>query len=472
MQPFRLTNEPGGLGLSCTYAGLSLAGVPLLQKTKVGFAPRPASEVASLIKAAYGAEGDPIRLESSLGAIARALNSGDFARAAIAAVLTRTPELGPEAAARLAKADEELAKYSPDEPRDWHGRWTDGESVGEVNITAPEGAPGQGVHLIGPRFSDPQQDAADRNASPTAAAFSDGDDEGDDDESREPNSPEQEFEQKYDDLGPVDFAKLVIQFGDRLGREGKDLSPEEKELALAEYSFLQDRLSFWLGYEYKPAIAQANLLSAAFTLFQGAVSAGIAGPGRLPNSMVAVAGAAMAFDSAPPRIRPATKPTIEDTPAPQGITSKDVEGLGGTVDNSEVEIDWSKGIKDQGDPFEIYYGEQNPGATRLLPGSKAFDYFDERTGEAVSAKTLNTLSAYYARDPENVYNALSKYIGAVENYSKPRGLTDVDPALIQSKTIHLAIPEYTSPAQWRYLFKAIRYARERGVSFVITRIRE
>jgi hypothetical protein len=76
MRTYRLTNEPGELGLSCTPAGLSLAGVPLLEKTREGFAPRPAPDIASLIQAAFGAGGDPTRLESSLGVIARALNGG------------------------------------------------------------------------------------------------------------------------------------------------------------------------------------------------------------------------------------------------------------------------------------------------------------------------------------------------------------------------------------------------------------
>jgi hypothetical protein len=55
---FRLTNEPGGLGLSCTSAGVSLAGVPLLHSTRARFVPRPAAEIATLLKAAYGADGD------------------------------------------------------------------------------------------------------------------------------------------------------------------------------------------------------------------------------------------------------------------------------------------------------------------------------------------------------------------------------------------------------------------------------
>lgn len=116
---FRLTNEPGGMGLNCGPAGVSLAGVPLLRSTQAGFVPRPASEIASLLKAAYGE--DQTELQSRLGTIAQALNRGDFALAAIAAVQTRTLELSAAAAARLANADMELAKYDPDEPRDWHG---------------------------------------------------------------------------------------------------------------------------------------------------------------------------------------------------------------------------------------------------------------------------------------------------------------------------------------------------------------
>src|SRR5689334_4188206 len=97
---FRLTNDSGGLGLSCSPAGVALAGVPLLRSTQAGFVPRPASEIASLLKVAYGEH--PPGLQSRLGTIAQALNRGDFAFAAIAAVQTRTPELSAEAAAQLA----------------------------------------------------------------------------------------------------------------------------------------------------------------------------------------------------------------------------------------------------------------------------------------------------------------------------------------------------------------------------------
>jgi hypothetical protein len=59
IQIFRLTNEPGGLGLSCTASGVSLAGVPLLRKSRAGFVPRTESEIGFLLEAAFGE--DPTR---------------------------------------------------------------------------------------------------------------------------------------------------------------------------------------------------------------------------------------------------------------------------------------------------------------------------------------------------------------------------------------------------------------------------
>jgi filamentous hemagglutinin len=57
------------------------------------------------------------------------------------------------------------------------------------------------------------------------------------------------------------------------------------------------------------------------------------------------------------------------------------------------------------------------------------------------------------------------------NY-EPYRRSDLDPANIETKTLQLAIPEYTNPTQWRYINRAIIYGKENGVSIVITRIRE
>src|ERR1700761_6684864 len=111
---------------------------------------------------------------------------------------------------------------------------------------------------------------------------------------------------------------------------------------------------------------------------------GIVRVGDFPRSMLDVAGAAWAFDNVPPRrILPSARSGVENAPAERLGPPNEVEGLGGIVNNSEAKIDWAKGIKDQGDDFENYYGKENPQARRLLPGATAFDYFDDATGDAV-----------------------------------------------------------------------------------------
>jgi len=472
---FRLTDEPGGLGLSCTSDGASMAGVPLLRSTPAGFVPRPASDIRTLLKAAYGADGDPSRLRSRLGAIAKALNSGDFARAAIAAVQTRTPELSPAAAMRLADAEQELTKYNynPDEPRDWHGRWTPGGAVASGSTAASEV---QSDRARGPQVSDPPRRVAENATHSAAATLSDaglGDvsekpDEGGD--PAEPTSLEQTFERKYDHLGPVDFAREAIHFGDWLGREGKNLSPAEMAHALAEYSFVQDRLSFWLAYDYKPPTAQGNLLSAALTLYQGAVLGGFVRPGRLPESMLAVAATASLFSGGPPE-RPYKKPTVQEAPAAPSQVPKEVARFGPLLNNSEIKIVWRKAIDKQGEPLEDYLEIENPDLMRLKPKATGFDLFNQVTKEAISAKTMNTLSISYIKRPQKIYETVTGYVNKAVNYKRVKQI-DLDPADIDSKSIYLAIPEWTSPIQWRYLMRAIIYGKDNGVSVMIIRVRE
>lgn len=476
LRTFRLTNEPGGMGLSCTSRGLSLAGVPLLTKTEAGFAPRPAPEIASLVKAAYGLNDDPARLQSSLRVIAEALNRGDLVRASIAAVQSQTPELSWEAAARIANADLVLSKNDPEEPRDWHGRWTSEGSDGPSN--AATAATDTAAHET-PKPSENEMDG-----------------HGVQDDLGDTGAPQGEFEQKYDDLGPVEFAKRVIQFGDWLGRNGGNLSPDEKAHALAEYSFLQNRLSFWLSYDYTPPEAQLNLHSAALTLYQGAVNGGLVGPSDLPPSMLDVGGAAWGADNAPPNVRPATAkpnlelphPAAEEAPAerapvengpPEGEAPaasveapiKEIKRLGGVVSNSQTKIGWGKGLQDQDGGWAPYIAQENPDARLLKKGSTGFDLVNDETGEAISAKTLDTLTASRIKRPQQLLSKVKGFVHAAEDY-QPRREDDVDPGKIRSKTIQVAIPQYTSPAQWRYLNLGIRYAKERGISLVITRIAE
>jgi filamentous hemagglutinin len=153
----------------------------------------------------------------------------------------------------------------------------------------------------------------------------------------------------------------------------------------------------------------------------------------------------------------------------------DVE-FGVIVDRETAGIIWGKGIQDQGigkgdTGWEKYNASQNPNAKLLRSNATAFDLFEEATGEAISAKTLNTQSMGYIKNPQKIFDKLRTYIDAAVNY-QPRRMSDINPAKIETKTIQLAIPEYTSPEQWRYLLRAIIYGKENGVTVVITRIRQ
>ncbi|MDR3470558.1 MAG: hypothetical protein P4M09_02525 [Devosia sp.] len=105
-------------------SGLSLAGVPLLRKTAAGFAPRPSSQIAELMRCAYDRDVDPRSVFAGLNVAARALNCGDLGRAMVATVRLGLPELNWDRATRIARAELRLANYNVNEPRDRLGQWT------------------------------------------------------------------------------------------------------------------------------------------------------------------------------------------------------------------------------------------------------------------------------------------------------------------------------------------------------------
>lgn len=397
---FRLTNEPGALGLSCTETGLSLAGVPLVQKSDTGFVPRPTGEIEALLAAAYGAELAAAELLPAFDAIARALDRGDLAHAANAAVLTRLSELDWDDAVRLANAEECLHKYNPDEARDRYGRWT-----------SDDGADASGQDRL------PQIPAGFTPEDDEDTAF----DDPDEDLNDEPADDRPALQQKYDDLGPVAFAKQVIQFGDQLGRQGQNLTPEEQAAARAEYDFLQSRLSFWFGHDNKPFEAQANLLSAAQTLYEGAIHSGVVSAhDGLPPTMLDVGFGVNGQDQpdapfrapsvghvseseAGPFERPASSEEQVTPPAElphAGIFSR-------VVDNTEASIPWDDpNIATRGLAWETYNSQIDPDARKIGYNSKTFDKFRDSTSESISEKLLDPLSYTYLNDPGEIFSTI------------------------------------------------------------------
>lgn len=467
-QRFRLNDAPGSLGLSCRADGLTLAGVPLLRATDQGLVPREAAEIGSLLDAAYRGEIDSAERLATLSAVAAALNNGDLQRAMVAALLLQLPELDWEAAARLARAADRLAKYDPNEPRNAEGEWTDDGGEGDEERDEGE-ADGDGENEDGENEDGEDEDGEDEDVVPAVAH----DPHLDPEVARILKSRSTVFAQRYDYLGPVEFAEAVTQFGWQLGAKARDFSPPARQAALAEYAFLQDRLNFWLGYDFKPQSAQGNLQSAALTLYQGAITGGLIAVGGklggLPQSMLDVAGAAVWNDGV--QLTAGLKASKLDLAGTVPIRDTEQLGeIGGIVDNKIVTIRWNNGALEQGFPWEYFLDRVMRGIRKLSPGAKAFDRYNEAERRAISDKTLNTLSASYIKKPGQIYGKLKRYIDEVADY-KPRTRSELAIAEIDKRSIYLAVPDFTSGAQWRHVMRAVLYAKKRNVSLVVTRIR-
>jgi hypothetical protein len=175
MRAFEIAGIRGSLGLSCTTKGVFLAGVPLLRRTKDGLRSRPDRELDCLFVTAYDAI-DPSIFRACIRGAAYALEAGDVRLARGLLALAALPELDWDGAVRVLRVDNGLQKYNynPEEPRDWHGRWTT-TGDGRPSSTSSNDAPTRRSTWTFSRFGLPRQanplltqmgtlDAADPNA--------------------------------------------------------------------------------------------------------------------------------------------------------------------------------------------------------------------------------------------------------------------------------------------------------------------
>jgi hypothetical protein len=434
------------------------------------------------LNAAYGRDIDPDTLALGLAVVAKALNVGDLGKAMVAAVRLRLPDLDPAGAERLTSADETLAKaYNEQEPRDWRGRWTTGGTGRPIpqpprrelfpapvaNNPLPPVSSAKNPIEVKP--FDPAAEPCAPGAPPTGvppreavfAAF---------------KRLYSNFQSQFDNLGPVEFAKRVTNFGEWIETQAHDNRPFDRTDAKAEYYFLQNRLSFWLGYQYKSFGAYLNLISASETLFQGATNSGLVrqgDPDGLPWSMVDVASLAALLDEANSGRGGFREPKLPET-SEFAPTMAERAGVGATaMENAQAGIGWGRGIQDQGTPWELHLKEGMPTGTQYFPRAKTWDFANPATGKVISAKTLDTTTYPYAAYPERVFTRLKGYIDDAASYelATTRVGARIPLDQISSREIQLAVPETTSPAQWDRIIRAQRYSESRGVGFVVTRIR-
>lgn len=157
-------------------------------------------------------------------------------------------------------------------------------------------------------------------------------------------------------------------------------------------------------------------------------------------------------------------------------TSSNRTSVGGISTTIDADITWGKGIGGQGMPWEDYVGQQMAVEARLPPNFKTFDFFDQSTRSAISAKTLDTTTASKISHPERIFTSLKRNIDAAANfeqYSSTGGPSRVrlTAERIASREVRVAVPTTTLPAQWEQIQKAIQYGESRGVIVTVTPVK-
>jgi hypothetical protein len=150
----------------------------------------------------------------------------------------------------------------------------------------------------------------------------------------------------------------------------------------------------------------------------------------------------------------------------QILLARATEGL---TAPKKIGIEWGRGIKAQGMPWEDYLASRLPAGDRLPAGFKTFDFYSEETGLATSAKTLETTSPAKIAAPRQVYNAIKRHVDAAANFTSYElsGVSLTSDA-ITARELQLAVPPGTTPAQWVEIAKAIKYGDSVGVRVVVT----
>lgn len=123
-------------------------------------------------------------------------------------------------------------------------------------------------------------------------------------------------------------------------------------------------------------------------------------------------------------------------------------------------------------PWEDFLASRMPAGSRLPKNFKTFDFYDEFTRIATSAKTLNTQTASKLADPKKIYHSLKKNIDTAARFEKHALLeTNLTSAEISFRELQVAIPQGTTLSQWKQIRKAIDYGKAQGVSVKIIEVR-
>ena len=155
---------------------------------------------------------------------------------------------------------------------------------------------------------------------------------------------------------------------------------------------------------------------------------------------------------------------LPDTDNSIFTSDKPLEGTG---------VKWGAGNNEQGYPWEFYIiDEQN----LLKPEAKnfsTFDGFDFDCQLGVSCKTMDLGTDSKINNPNGIYSGLKRYIDQTADFKREEKLGLIVRAdMVPNRTIELAVPSNPTPMQIEQLKRAQEYAKSRGITLKITKVKD
>nr|WP_242688701.1 hypothetical protein [Photorhabdus tasmaniensis] len=137
-------------------------------------------------------------------------------------------------------------------------------------------------------------------------------------------------------------------------------------------------------------------------------------------------------------------------------------------DGSKTQMTWGEGNYKQGYPFEDFVATQMSKGSRLPERFETFDFYDGKTGLAVSVKTLDTRTASRIKNPKQLYTSIKGNIDATVNFTEARlGKKNLNAGMISQREVRIAVPKATTVEQWEQINRAISYGSEKNVNVKI-----
>lgn len=145
-------------------------------------------------------------------------------------------------------------------------------------------------------------------------------------------------------------------------------------------------------------------------------------------------------------------------------SNKPLEGIG---------IKWGSGIDEQGYPWEYHIIDEQGLLKSEAKNFKVFDGFDFGCELGVSCKTMDLGTNSKINKPEGIYYGLKHYIDKTADfeYENKLGLR-VTADMVPNRIIELAVPPNPTHAQIEQLKRAQEYAKSRGITLKITKVKD